>query len=184
MIEHERTLFLLYFFNSSTVVPLDCSSTSCGSQSWLTANPKYIQYFVGATCADNTPLASSICFICPSANLISPCTCAASTSYSGTVDISCANNNIGSSQMGTIISNIPATTPIGRLDLGQTGLILGLPSGLTKFTTISELNLAGNQIIAVNNGALAVNSSTLMKLYLSGNTQLATIDNSSLPRKC
>ena len=120
------------------------------------------------------------CF-CPSSTLITPCTCAGSTTYPGTVDISCAGNTIADGRMQTIISNIPATTVIGKLDLSRTG-ITQVPPGLTKLTTIAELDLAVNQIAAVNNGTLALNSSTLMKLYLSSN-QLATIEQTSLPSK-
>ena len=84
--------------------------------------------------------------------------------------------------METIIANIPATTPIGKLDLSGTSLNK-VPPGLTKFTTIFELSLAANQITAVNSGQLSLNSSTFTKLDLSGNSKLVTIDNSSLPRK-
>ena len=193
-------VFIYFFYLDSAIgAQLDCNATSFGSLSWLTGNPNYRNYLSNAKCADDTPLESitaaavngallgssggiAICLYCPSATLITPCSCAASKSYPGTVDIVCAGNTIADSRMQEIISNINATLPIGKLDLSGTG-IAQVPSGLTKFKTISELNLAANQIAAVNNGALAVNSSTLMKLYLSGNTQLATIDNSSLPRK-
>jgi len=184
LIEHERFFNYFFFisFYSTTVAFLDCSATSCGSQAWIFTNPKYVQYFPNAYCSDRTPLTSLTfekCF-CPS---VTPCFCAASTLYPGALDISCNGQSIGDANMETIISNISATTQIGKLDLSGTG-ITQVPSGLTKFTTISELSLAENQITAVNNGALAVNSSILMKLDLSGNAKLATIGNSSLPRKC
>ena len=177
-------LFLFYFFNSSTVVPLDCSATSCGSLAWITTNTKYVRYFVRANCADGTLLTSlsfEQCF-CPSATLLDTCTCAVSTQYPGTVDIDCAGKRVGNDRMTSIISNLPATTPIGILNLNGNDLTV-VPPGMAKFMTIAELNLAANQISLVNNGALAVNSSTLMKLNLSNNTQLAAIGNSSLPSK-
>ena len=83
--------------------------------------------------------------------------------------------------METIISNITATTPIGRLTMSGNDLTK-VPPGLTKFTTIAELNLGGNQIAAVDNGALAVSSSILMKLDLREN-EIETIEQASLPRK-
>ena len=177
---------------------LDCNATSFGSLSWLTGNPNYRNYLSNAKCADDTPLESITAAavngavlgssggiakcVCPWPDLISPCSCAASTSYNGTVDVVCTGNAITDCRMQEIIASIPAKLPIGKLDLSGTG-IAQIPSGLTKLTIISELSLAGNQIIAVNNGALAVNSSTLMKLDLSGNAKLATIGNSSLPSK-
>ena len=192
-------VFIYFFYLDSAIgAQLDCNATSFGSLSWLTGNPNYRNYLSNAKCADDTPLESITAAavngavlgssggiakcVCPWPDLISPCTCAASTSYHGTVDVVCTGNAITDCRMQEIIASIPAKLPIGKLDLSGTG-ITQVPSGLTKFKTISELNLAANQIAAVNNGALAVNSSTLMKLYLSGNTQLATIDNSSLPRK-
>ena len=84
--------------------------------------------------------------------------------------------------MGTIISNIPATTPIGRLNLGQTGLILGLPPGLAKFTAMSELSLTANQLSHIASKQLRLTSSTLMKLDLTSN-RLNLIEANSLPRK-
>ena len=177
---------------------MDCNATSFGSLSWLTGNPNYRNYLSNAKCADDTPLESITAAavngavlgssggiakcVCPSADLISPCTCADSTSYTGRVDIVCAGNTIADSRMQEIISNIPATTPIGKLDLSSAG-ITQVPPGLTKFTTISELSMGGNPIEAVNNEALAISSSTLMKLDLGGCYGLKTIEDDSLPRK-
>ena len=176
--------FSFLFIPTVPTSALDCSSTSCGSEAWLTKNLKYLQYFPYGNCADNTPLTSltvATC-VCPSATLLDTCTCAASTQYPGTVDINCARKRVGNDRMTSIISNLPATTPIGILNLNDNELAL-VPPGMAKFMTIAELNLAANQISLVNNGALSVNSSTLMKLNLSNNTQLATIGNSSLPIK-
>ena len=178
-ITHLSSSFI-FFFSAQ----LGCSSTSCGSVAWLRNNPNYMRYFVNGKCADQTPLTSltaATCF-CPSLQtLITPCTCAASPNNPGTVDIVCAGNAMPDDKMTSIISDIPATLPIGKLDLSSTGRT-DVTLGLTKLTTIAELDLAVNQIAAVNNGALAVNSSTLMKLYLSFN-QLATIEQTSLPSK-
>ena len=176
---------LSLFLSSSIVVPLDCNATSCGSVAWITTNPKYKDYFVKGYCgADGTPLTSftaAKCF-CPSPDLISPCTCADSTSYPGTVDIVCTGNTIADSRMQQIISNIPATTPIGKLDLSSTG-ITQVPPGLTKFKTISELSVAGDAIDIIRTGEMSLTSPTLMKLDLSACNLLVTIEDDSLPRK-
>ena len=120
---------------------------------------------------------------CPSTDLIDPCTCAVS-SYTGKVDIVCAGKTIGDDRMKSIISNIPATTPIGKLVLSNTSLTQ-VPPGLTNLTKISELLLAANQITAIRSGELKLTGMTavLITLDLSGNTQLETIEKDSLPRK-
>ena len=166
--------------------PLDCSATACGAEKWIIKNTTaYAKYFSNAMCSGGTPLQNvpALACACPSLDLISPCTCATSLVYTLTADISCTGNAIPNDRMGTIISNIPATTAIGKLDLSGTG-ISQVPPGLIKFTAISELSLAANQITAVDNGALSLDSSSLRKLDLSGNAKLTTIGNSSLPRKC
>ena len=118
---------------------------------------------------------------CPSTDLIDPCTCAGS-SYTGKVDIVCAGKTIGDDRMKSIISNIPATTPIGKLDLSNTSLTQ-VPQGLTNLTTISELFLVANQITTIRSGELKLSPSALFVLDLSNNTQLATIEKDSLPSK-
>ena len=153
--------------------PLDCNATACGAENWIIQSAAYRKYFVNANCSGGIELqnvcdkCSVECF-CPSATLISPCSCAASTSYPGTVDISCTGNAMPDDKMTSIIANIPATLPIGKLDLSSTGRTDVTP-GLTKFTTITELNLAGNQFSFIGNGQLSLTSSTLMKLDLSNN---------------
>ena len=165
--------------------PLDCNATACGAENWIIQSAAYRKYFVNANCSGGIELqnvcdkCSVECF-CPSATLISPCSCAASTSYPGTVDISCAGNQVNN--MYPIIANIPATTPIGKLDLSGTG-IGRLPGDLTKFTTMSELNLANNQVSQISSG-LELTSLTLMKLDLSTTSAgLVSIEYNSLPRK-
>ena len=168
--------------------PLDCSANVCGAEKWIIQSAAYKKYFVNANCSGGIELQKvcdkcSVECLCPSATLLDPCTCAASSVYSGTVDISCAGKTIGDDRMTSIISNTTATLPIGKLDLSRTNLTQ-VPAGLANLTTIAELLLSGNDITAVHNGALALNSSTFRKLDLSSNAKLATIGDSSLPRKC
>ena len=84
--------------------------------------------------------------------------------------------------MEEIISNITATTSIGKLNLRRIGLTK-VPPGLTKFTTLSSLSISDNKIAAVRNGDLKLTSSTLMQLELGFDTELATIEDGSLPSK-
>ena len=83
--------------------------------------------------------------------------------------------------MQAIIATIPTTVTVGKLDLSSTDMSI-LPSGLANLK-ITELNLAGNKISAIGNGELKLTSPTLMKLDLSGNTNLATIGSDALPSK-
>ena len=168
------------------LVPIPIKCFDCQTHGWITKNYNYKKYVVSVRCdeeIDYETLKTSDC-ICPELQpSIGTCACATSPVYGlGRVDIVCTGSTITDDKMGAIIANLPATTPIGTLDLSRTG-ISQVPPGLTSLKTMSELNLASNQISLVNNGALAVNSSTLMKLDLSGNANLTTIANSSLPSK-
>jgi len=84
--------------------------------------------------------------------------------------------------MKSVIANIPPTTAIGRLSLASNHLTK-VPPGLTNLTKIFELRLFFNDIEIIRTGELAINSSTLISLYLNGNGNSTTIEQASLPSK-
>ena len=76
------------------------------------------------------------------------------------------------------MKNIPATTPIGELSFDRQALTK-IPSGLTKFSSLSNLNLADNRITLISAGDLKLQAK-VKSLDLSGN-KITSIAPAALP---
>ena len=191
MIEfHLITLFTICLCLNVVLViaagPLDCSVTACGAEKWIIQSAAYKKYFVNAKCSGGIELQNvcdkcSVECLCPSATLITPCLCNGNSNYPGKVDIDCSGQKLNDTRAAEIVSNVPATTPIGFFSFASNNLTV-VPPGLPKFTTMSGLSLSSNAIPIIRQGELDLKSSTLMQLDLNS-MSLQTIENNSLPRK-
>jgi Leucine-rich repeat (LRR) protein len=83
--------------------------------------------------------------------------------------------------MKAIIYNVPSTTPVDTFDLSGNQLT-AVPSGLTQFNELTNLNLSTNAITAVETGQLKL-TVAVKSLDLSFN-QISAIAASSLPGNC
>jgi len=80
--------------------------------------------------------------------------------------------------MKGIIDNVPPTTPVDTFDLSGNQMT-SVPSGLTQFNELANLNLSTNAITAVETGQLKL-PAAVKSLDLSSN-QISVIAASSLP---
>ena len=158
----------------------------CASVEWVIVNTTYKRYFVNGKCQDGNPfdVIQSVACACPLPVSIKPCTCEVAPSYgTDALKIDCSTKSLNDSQAKTIINNIPPTTPVAAMDLSRNQLTV-VPQGLSKLITmLIELNLGYNEIVVIQTGDLAFNSSksTLRYLDLSHNANLTTIEEASLP---
>ena len=133
-------------------------------------------------CTDNSStgrLSSLICD-CPTyAVEIAPCVCGAASDGSSTLGIDCANKGLDDSAMEAIVKNIPATTPVSVLNLGNNTLTR-IPANLLQYTQLQTLIVSKNKITALGANQVAL-VADVTNLDFSNN-QITKIEAKSLPR--
>ena len=189
-IAHRESELLIFFYFTSPD-PLDCSASTCGSESWLVVNSdKYESFFSTAngapTCGDAAKtyiltLNPVICQ-CPFDDVF-PCTCSITqgevASPSVTVSINCSGLMLGDKGVETLLNKVPATNAMVGIVLSGNDLTY-VPKKLSQFDNLVLVVLSKNNISAVKQGDLALASPQANSIDLSNN-QIKTIENGSFP---
>ena len=125
---------------------------------WLIANPKYLEYFPNAECADATrfnSISPSVCQ-CPDAALIAPCTCSPTPNSSRAAStIDCSSQSLNDTMAQRVVNNTITPSPflVDTFNFRNNNLTL-VPQGLTAFKQLRALILSENQITIITNSSL------------------------------
>ena len=157
--------------------------TGGGGVGWLISDPTLSAIVANATCGDSavTPFTSLTALNCKCPVLsISPCTCQPSVGGNTVLTISCADQGMDKTAIGTVIANTPATTPVDSLDLCGNQLT-SLPTGLRQYATLVRVTVANNSITSIRSIDLSLTGNALL-IDLSHNP-ISDIATGSLPGK-
>jgi len=167
---------------------LDCSSSTCGSESWLILSSDKYKSFVSTangapTCGDKDRTAflslnPVICIKCPFEDVF-PCTCSVTkgevASPPETISIDCSGAMLGDKGVEMVLNKVPATNAMVGIVLSGNDLTY-VPKRLAQFENLVLVVLSKNNISAVKQGDLALASPQANTIDLSNN-QIKTIEN-------
>jgi len=102
--------------------------------------------------------------VCPPAGQVSPCTC--TKNYNG-LGIFCDSLNMNDLQMSNVLNSFlsPDVSPVVSFS-AYNNLLTKIPTQISSFTQLNQVQLSGNQITSIPTGAFNFVQSTSSNFYL------------------